>query len=105
MKPIKSTNQTICYFNEYRRKPSSLSELIEAAVEEHLKYHRTDGMSLFILTVYAADGKWYTYAISAMTLDDAVLIVVRLHASRGLPEPLFGQLLFSTSAADQASIQ
>jgi hypothetical protein len=59
MIPIKSANQVISYFNKYRRKPASLSELIEVAMEEHLKYHSTDGMSLFILMVYAADGNTY----------------------------------------------
>jgi hypothetical protein len=100
MIPVKSANQVISYFNKYRRKPASLSELIEVAMEEHLKYHSTDGMSLFILMVYAADGKTYTYPISAMTLDEAVLLIWRLHASWGMPEPLSWELLFSASPAD-----
>jgi hypothetical protein len=104
LKP-KSGNQTISYLNEYGRKPANLSELIELAMEEHLKYHSTDGLSLFILNVYAAGGKWYTHPISAMTLDDAVRIIANVHASWGLPEPLSAELLFSTSAAHQGSIQ
>lgn len=82
----------------YVRKPNSLSELIEMALEEHLKYHSTDGMSLFILAVHDIDGNQYTYPISALSLDDAVLIALQAHTASGLPEPLYWDLLFPTPA-------
>lgn len=95
---MKSSNTFNFGFTPYVRKPNSLSELIEMALEEHLKYHSADGMSLFILAVHDIDGKQYTYPISALTLDAAVLIALQAHTASGLPEPLYWDLLFPTPA-------
>ena len=66
--------------------PANLKELLFQAVQEHLKFHANDGMSLFVWgTPMAYGSELHYYPISAVDRDVSLRIVQALHERRGLP--------------------
>ena len=64
--------------------PTTIDELVERAIAEHLKFHSDDGLSLFIWATPDVTGApLYTYPISAAGPDRALKIAKALPPKAG----------------------
>ena len=66
--------------------PTTIDELVERAIAEHLKFHSDDGSGLFIWATPDVTGaqNLYTYPISAADSDLALEIAKAFHERRGI---------------------
>jgi len=65
--------------------PTTIDELVERAIAEHLKFHADDGLGLFIRATPDVTGApLYTYPISAADSDLALEIAKACHERRGI---------------------
>ncbi|MGA2427987.1 MAG: hypothetical protein ABSH13_05745 [Candidatus Acidiferrum sp.] len=65
--------------------PTTIDELVERAIAEHLKFHADDGSGLFIWATPDVTGApLYTYPISAADPDLALEIAKACHEWRGI---------------------
>lgn len=65
--------------------PTTIDELVECAIAEHLKFHSDDGLGLFIWATPDVTGApLYTYPISAAGPDRALKVAKALHQRRGI---------------------
>ncbi|HTW24683.1 MAG TPA: hypothetical protein VMD78_13855 [Candidatus Baltobacteraceae bacterium] len=75
--------------------PSARDEVIQRAMTEHLKFHSTDSLELFIWETLAVTGdQIYTYPISAVDAGVALEWAMRLHAGRRIQPSGNWRLLF-----------
>jgi hypothetical protein len=80
-----------------------VSSMLTAAIEEHERFHKSDGCSLFVIASIMEDPSdqplIMTYPVSARSLGEAFAVVCADHKANKRPEPCEWALLFSYPAS------